>query len=247
MARDTTRDRRERAARMQAEQKAGERRRLLVVVGACVAVIAIIGAAVTWAVRSEQNKKAEAISAISGDVAAASCDAVTDDPASGSSDHVGPGTSTPDVTRIDYATVPPSSGQHFVSPALEQRRVYTVADAPPVENLVHNLEHGYTILWYDPSVEKADAASFDALATRVNAMKESAGKFLVTPWDVSRGAFPDGKKYALSHWSADVDAQTGKVGNQMGHRQLCGGLNTSVVEDFVKAHPWSSTPEPGAA
>ncbi len=247
MARDTTRDRRERAARMQAEEKAAERRRLLVVVGACVAVIAIIGAAVAWAVLGEQNKKAEAISAISGDVAAASCDPVTDDPATGSSDHVGPGTNTPDVTRIDYATVPPSSGKHFVSPALDQRRVYTVADAPQVENLVHNLEHGYTVLWYDPSLEKTDATSFEALATRINAMKESAGKFLITPWDTSRGAFPAGKKYALSHWSADVDPQTGKVGAQMGHRQLCGGLNTTVVEDFVKAHPWSSTPEPGAA
>ncbi len=247
MARDTPRDRRERAAQMQAEQKASERRRLLVVVGACVAVIAIIGAAVAWAVLGEQNKKAEALGAISGDVAAASCDPVTDDPATGSSDHVGPGTATPDTTRIDYATIPPSSGQHFVSPALAQRRVYTVADAPPVENLVHNLEHGYTILWYDPSLEQTDAASFDALATRVNAMKESAGKFLVTPWDTSRGAFPAGKKYALSHWSAEVDPQTGTVGAQLGHRQLCGGLNTTVVEDFVKAHPWSSAPEPGAA
>ncbi|MER7073864.1 DUF3105 domain-containing protein [Terrabacter sp. NPDC000476] len=247
MARETSRDRRERVAAMQAEQKKAERRRLFVVIGACVAVLAIIAGAVTWAIVGEQNKKDEALAAISGDAAAASCDPVTNDPATGSSDHVGPGTNTPDLTKVDYATVPPSSGKHFVAPAVDSRRVYTTADRPAIETLVHNLEHGYTILWYDPSVEKEQASSFAALATRVNAMQEAGNKFLVAPWDTSRGAFPAGKKYALSHWGADVDQSTGKVSNQMGHRQLCGGLNTTVVEDFVKKFPWSSAPEPGAA
>jgi len=247
MARETSRDRRERVAEMQAAQKKAERRRLFVVIGACVAVIAIIGAAVAWAIIGEQNKKDEALANISGDVAAASCDPVTNDPASGSSEHVGPGTNQPDVTKIAYSTVPPSSGKHFAVPAVDGRRVYTVADAPQIETLVHNLEHGYTILWYDRSVEKEQAAAFQALSTQVNAMKESANKFLISPWDPAYGAFPAGKKYALSHWSADVDQASGKVANQMGHRQLCGGLNTTVVEDFVKKHPWSSAPEPGAA
>ncbi|WP_330472753.1 DUF3105 domain-containing protein [Terrabacter sp. C0L_2] len=247
MARETSRDRRERVAEMQAAQKRAERRRLFVVIGACVAVIAIIGAAVAWAIIGEQNKKDQALANISGDVAAASCDPVTNDPASGSSDHVGPGTDKPSVTKVEYSTVPPSSGKHFAVPAVDSRRVYTVADAPQIETLVHNLEHGYTILWYDRSVEKEQAAAFQALATKVNAMKESANKFLISPWDPAYGAFPAGKKYALSHWSADVDQATGKVSGQMGHRQLCGGLNTTVVEDFVKKHPWSSAPEPGAA
>jgi hypothetical protein len=247
MARETSRDRRERVAQMQAAQKRSERRRLLVVIGACVAVIAIIGAAVAWAVIGDHNNNTVALANIRGAVAAASCDPVTNDPASGSSDHVGPGTNQPDVTKIQYSTVPPSSGKHFAVPAVDSRRVYTVADAPKIETLVHNLEHGYTILWYDRSVEKEQAAAFQALATKVNAMKESANKFLVSPWDPAYGALPAGKKYALSHWSADVDQATGKVGKQMGHRQLCGGLNTTVVEDFVKSHPWSSAPEPGAA
>ena len=113
MARETSRDRRERVAEMQAAQKKAERRRLFVVIGACVAVIAIIGAAVAWAIIGEQNKKDEALQNISGDVAAASCDPITNDPASGSSEHVGPGTNQPDVTKITYSTVPPSSGKHF--------------------------------------------------------------------------------------------------------------------------------------
>ncbi|MEW1955083.1 DUF3105 domain-containing protein [Terrabacter sp. NPDC080008] len=247
MPRETTRDRRERVAAMQAAQKRSERRRLLVVVGACVAVIAIIAAAVTWAVVGEQSKKDQALAAISGDAGAASCDPITNDPAEGSGDHVGPGTNQPGVTKVQYSTVPPSSGKHFAVPAVDSRRVYTVADVPAVETLVHNLEHGYTILWYDRSLEKEQASAFQALATKVNAMKESANKFLVVPWNPAYGAFPAGKKYALSHWAADVDPSTGQVRQQMGHRQLCGGLSTTVVEDFVKKFPWSSAPEPGAA
>ncbi|NUS41768.1 MAG: hypothetical protein HOP97_09110, partial [Terrabacter sp.] len=108
MARETSRDRRERVAQMQAAQKRAERRRLFVVIGACVAVIAIIGGAVAWAIIGEQNKKSEALQSISGDIAAAACDPVTDDAASGSSDHVGPGTNQANVTKIKYSTVPPS-------------------------------------------------------------------------------------------------------------------------------------------
>ena len=83
MARETSRDRRERVAAMQAAQKKAERRRLLVVIGACVAVVAIIAAAVAWAIVGEQNKKAEALANISGDVAAASCDPITTTPPPG--------------------------------------------------------------------------------------------------------------------------------------------------------------------
>jgi len=247
MARETSRDRRARVAAMQAAQKRAERRRLFVVIGACVAVVAIIGAAVAWAIIGEQNKKSEALSSISGDVASAACDPVTNDPASGSSEHVGPGTNQPTMTKVQYSTVPPSSGKHFAVPALDKRKVYTTSDAPAIETLVHNLEHGYTILWYDRSVEKEQAATFQALATKVSAMKEAANKFIISPWDPAYGAFPAGKKYALSHWSATFDQSTGQISNQMGHRQLCGGLNTTVVEDFVKKFPWSSAPEPNAA
>jgi len=247
MARETPRDRRERVATMQAQAKRAERRRLLIVIGACVVVLAIIAGAVTWAILGERNKRDAAVAGLQGDVAAAACDPVITDPATGSSDHVGPGTSSPDKLHIDYQTAPPSSGPHLAQPALSERRVYTQADAPAVEALVHNLEHGYTILWYDPSVEASQGSQFAALADRVNAMPEAQNKFIITPWDTKRGAFPEGKKYALTHWYADVDLKTGKIGEQSGKRQYCGGLNLGVVESFVKANPWSATPEPGAA
>lgn len=243
---DTNRDRRAKVAAMQAQQKAAERRRLLTVIGAIVVVIVLVAAGVTWAVMGKQREQA-ALVGLAGDAQSASCDPVTNDPAEPSGNHIGPGTNKPDTTKVHYSTVPPSSGPHLASPVLSDRRVYTTADAPPIEGLVHNLEHGYTILWYDRSVEKDQAAAFAALAKEINAMPESAGKFIISPWDPAYGAFPAGKKYALSHWSADVDRQSGKVSNAQGHRQLCGGLSSAVVVQFVKDHPWSSAPEPGAA
>ena len=244
---EINRDRRAKVAAMQAQQKAAERRRLWTVIGASAIVVLLIAGAVTWAVLGERKKEQAALGSIAADVQAASCDPVTTDKAEESGQHIGPGTDKPQETKVKYSTVPPSSGAHLASPALSDRRVYTTADAPAIEALVHNLEHGYTILWYDRSVEKQQSAAFEALAKKVNALPESAGKFIIAPWDPSYGAFPEGKKYALSHWSADVDVQTRKVSNTRGNRQLCGGLSSAVVEDFVKQHPWSSAPEPGAA
>ncbi|HET7399716.1 MAG TPA: DUF3105 domain-containing protein [Intrasporangium sp.] len=246
MVRESTRDRRARVAAMQAQQKAAERRRLLAVIAACAVVILAIAGGVAWAIMGERNKEQAALDKLSNGAASAACDPVITDPAVGSSDHFGPGTNKPEQTKAEYTTVPPSSGPHLASPVLGERRVYTVADAPAVESLVHNLEHGYTILWYDPSVEKEQAGAFDALAKKINAMPEAGNKFLITPWDTSRGAFPAGKKYALSHWFAKADS-SGKVTEQAGKRQLCGGLSTEVVESFVKANPWSAAPEAGAA
>src|SRR5512139_544982 len=150
MARETHRDRQAKVAAMQAKQKAEERKRLGIVIGACVLVVLLIAGGVAYAVIGEQSKKNAALDSLSGDVKAASCDPEITDKAEASGNHIGPGTDKPQETHVKYATVPPSNGPHLASPALGDRRVYTVADAPAVEALVHNLEHGYTILWYDP-------------------------------------------------------------------------------------------------
>ena len=39
-----------------------------------------------------------------------------------------------------------------------ERKLYTADDRPELETLVHNLEHGYTILWYDETVAADDDA-----------------------------------------------------------------------------------------
>ncbi len=50
-----------------------------------------------------------------------------------------------------------------------ERKLYTKEDRPPLGRLVHNQEHGYTILWYDETIA-GDADEMDTL-------RGLAGKF----------------------------------------------------------------------
>jgi hypothetical protein len=147
------------------------------------------------------------------------------------------------VTKIQYSTVPPTSGSHFVQPSVDGRQFYTPTDTPAVETLVHNLEHGYTILWYLPSEASTSGDQLKELASLGNKLAPSQNKFIVAPWNDSYGAFPDGKKYAFSHWSAAANEQ-GQVQSQSGHRQLCGQLSGEVVKNFVTQFPKTDAPEP---
>ncbi|WP_270886461.1 DUF3105 domain-containing protein [Pedococcus sp. 5OH_020] len=225
-------DRKARLAEIQKQQKAKERKVVIGIVIGCLVLLAALGGVVAFAVGDAKSKQ---LPNLGVSVAAAKCDPVTTDPSSGSGEHVGPGTQKPNQTSVKYATIPPSSGPHFVSPDVSGRDFYTASDRPPLETLVHNLEHGYTILWYDGSKVK-DTALLKDIADQGNKLKDSTGKFKVVEWDASRGAFPAGKVYALSHWAKDA-----------GHRQLCGDLSGQVIVDFVKKYPASNTQEPGAA
>jgi len=51
----------------------------------------------------------------------------------------------PGEPHTPYNSDPPTSGQHYPVPA--NAGFYTAA--PPDEQLVHNLEHGYVIIWYN--------------------------------------------------------------------------------------------------
>jgi hypothetical protein len=225
-------ERKARLAEIQKQQKASERKTRILIIALCIALLAGIGGVVTYAVADAQSKQ---LPNLGVSVAAASCDAVTTDTNSGSGEHIGPGTASPDKTSATYDTVPPSHGQHFAQPDVSGRDFYTADDRPPLETLVHNLEHGYTILWYDGSKVK-DTTLLKDVADKANKLPESNGKFKVVEWDASRGAFPAGKPYALAHWAKDA-----------GHRQLCGDLSGQVVVDFVQKYPKEDTQEPGAA
>jgi len=243
--------RRERLAEIQRQQKSGERRTVLLIIAGCTALVVLLGGVITYGVidgkrSAEANKPSTAILAIGVPSASASCDAVTTDAAKDNGKHVGPGTDQPDVKKVDYSTVPPSSGSHFVTPATGARSYYTTADSPAIETLVHNLEHGYTVLWYLPSEGAAKADQLQKLAEVGSKLDGSTGKFIVAPWNDAYGAFPAGKKYALSHWSASTTG-AGAVTAQAGHRQLCGDLSGETVAAFVAKYPSTDSPEPNGA
>ena len=181
-----------------------------------------------------------AIAAIGVGASAASCDPVTTDKAAGG--HVDPGSSS----KVKYTTVPPSTGSHYDEPSVGDRKFFTASDRPKMEILVHNLEHGYTVLWYDQAAGEAKKAELEELAKVTNKIDAASGKFIVSAWDPTYGELPADKKFALSHWSATPGAPGTTPSAPVGNRQLCGDLSGAVVQAFVEKHPRTSSPEPDA-
>jgi thymidylate synthase len=224
-------DRRARVEELRRQQRAAERRKTVVFVSVAIliaaALIAVPGVQFYLNWRNDPARRDFPSFGVAA--SAASCDPITTDPAAGVNEHVPPG------TRLRYATVPPTSGKHWPVPAtISDRAFYTAEDRPPVEQLVHNLEHGYTVLWYDASVQGKQLDEIRDLAKKLRGDPKYQ-KFIAVAWDPAYGKLPSGKTVALSHWSAGA-----------GHRQLCGQLSGAVVKSFMDTYPASDTPEPNA-
>lgn len=218
---------------LRAQQKAAERKRSFIFVGIAIVIgLGLIAAAAVPLIQRNAERNRE-ISSFGVAAASAGCGEVIDDPAEGVGEHVGPGTPTPDVGKVEYDTAPPSSGQHYVETAGFDRSFYSRSDIPPLERLVHNLEHGYTIVWYDEDVSDDDVETLESLAARVSA---DTPKFIVTAWDSEdRGEFSEDGDIAISHWTEGT-----------GRRQYCARPSGEAIADFVEQFPSSDSPEPNA-
>jgi len=228
------RDRRAQVEAMRKAEQSRERRKsmMIIVLASVVGIGLIAAAAVPAIVKSRNDPANKDLASFGVSTGAAGCGPVIDDPSAGVSDH------KPDGTVVEYDQVPPSSGAHWSAPAFPAREFYTARDRPEMEQLVHNLEHGYTIVWYDDTIKgKAlDTLKDVAVSGRGQDAVGSTGKFVVSAWDDAYGAFPKGKHVAMSHWGAE-----------QGHRRLCGEVSGSAIDDFIKDFPASDAPEPGAA
>jgi hypothetical protein len=61
--------------------------------------------------------------------------------------------------KVKYKTNPPTAGKHYFDPAADG----AYAKAPPDVKLVHTQEHGRIVIWFKPSLPKADRAGLKAL------------------------------------------------------------------------------------
>jgi Protein of unknown function (DUF3105) len=229
-AKTSEKDRRARVEAMRREQAAKERRKstLFVVIAVIVGLGLVAAAAVPAILKNRNDPAKKALSSFGVSTAAASCSAATNDKPSGGQDHKAQG------TVVAYDHVPPSSGAHWAVPAISSRAFYTTKDRPAMEELVHNLEHGYTVLWYDSSVKGAQLSALEDIAVSARSQKAvGPSKFIVSAWDPAYGAFPAGKHIAMSHWGAKT-----------AHRQLCGQVSGPAVASFVKRFPYTDSPEP---
>jgi hypothetical protein len=161
--------------------------------------------------------------------------------------------------KVQYTTAPPAFGNHWnqsgVAPVAMDRKFYTSSDRPPLEALVHNLEHGYTILWYDQTVAGNDKllGEIRGIARKYDGTTDFRDKFIAVPWtsadekSLAEGAnpkvFPNGAHIALSHWSVggNADPDTKKWAGQF---LYCNGVSGAAVKQFTVAYPYTDSPEP---
>ena len=243
------RDRREMVEQMRKQAQAAERRRSLAIVGACVVVaLAIVGIAVFQYVKGEREKAELAerkLSEIGVAAQAAGCTPVREEPATGQGDHV--------TTTVTYDTVPPSYGPHNPSADNSGSHFFTADDRPDVEVLVHNLEHGWTIVWYDESVANDDA--------QMKLLRATADKFdqhgsdprynmIIAPWTEDDGEgrpIPEGKHLAFTHWSIHQPVYAPPTGSEQvpsfGESQYCSAFSGAALDDFMKKFPYDDAPE----
>ena len=154
-------------------------------------------------------------------------------------------------TPIKYRFSPPAFGQHWPNylPGAELRSFYTTDDRPEVERLVHSLEHGYTILWYDETIADDDEALADVAGDReevpgperrsTSTSSPRPGRpTTATPSPTARTSrSPTGRSAARAATPKD----------QVGVWEYCGGVSGAVVEQFRKDYPPLDAPEAGAS
>jgi hypothetical protein len=230
--RETGAERRARLDEIRQSQKAEQRKRTLLTAGIGLgAGVLIIGGAGAFIYFDQQNKPSNrSFSEFGVSASAAGCNDVETSPTSGGNEHV--------TEPVDYQTSPPSSGPHNPQwlgwPNGPSQQFYATDEAPAVENVVHNLEHGHNVVWYLPTLPQDQVDTLSDLAEKISDDTDTY-KFLVVPWDTAKGDFPEGKNIGMSHWGAEE-----------GSIQHCEAVSGEAISAFVDAHPITDAPEPTA-
>jgi hypothetical protein len=230
---------------LRSQQKSAERRRGLAIVGVCVVVaVLIIGLAAFrpiknwWDLRQFRNVDIDKIGA-----PASVCGKETTKKATGNQQHV------PDGQAIFYPDSPPAFGEHYGTPDPMTRKLYTEGDRPELGTLVHNLEHGYTILWYDQTVadDTEQMNELRGIADKFSGTSNFRFKFKAVPWLESDGkAFPDDQHISFTHWSIGGSDQDVSTAKQVGVWQYCSAVSGAALNDFMLEYPYLDSPEPNA-
>jgi Protein of unknown function (DUF3105) len=127
---------------------------------------------------------------------------------------------------VTYSTYPPTSGKHYVQPAIWGN--YTQEVDP--RQAVHNLEHGGIVVWVGPDVSQAERREISDF------YDESPNGLLVTPIaNTAQGvkypqhAAPDSKAY-LTAWTAEI--ANGKVEIDKNVIATCPRFDKKAFEAF---------------
>jgi hypothetical protein len=237
-ARET--ERRARLEQIRREQARKERVRSFAILGGCIViVVGLLAAALIPYVKHQREQsrlEGTPLSKLGVSSSAASCSSVTTKDATGSGQHLTIGKSIP------YTDAPPAFGPHWPNylQGSEIRTFYSRSDRPELERLVHSLEHGHTIIWYDDTI-KTGSTSYKTIQQITDRLGLDSYVF-AAPWtskDEGGKSFPSGKHIAMTHWTGPT--------KQQGITQYCGAPSGKVVDQFVTKYPKENAPEPGAA
>jgi hypothetical protein len=240
------------------KQGRAERVRGAAIIGVCLAIAVLMVGAAAWGPITGFIKDSEydevALQDIGKSPEAAGCQKIIETKADGNQNHIATG------TEQTYTTAPPAFGPHWneanVAPADMSRKFYTADDRPDLEALVHNLEHGYTIIWYDETVSEDELDEIRAIGQKFSGTSNFRYKFIAAPWTAAdaketavagdkKTEFPDGTHIAMTHWYADPANPT-EASTQKGIFQYCEGVSGEAVKDFMTTYPYTDTPEPQA-
>jgi hypothetical protein len=242
-------DRRQVIEEIRRKQKGAQRRQGMAIVGVCVLVaVLIVGAAAYPKIREmvdTQKWKGKSVAEIGAK--ASVCGDITEKDATGSGDHV------PTGQQVSYKDAPPAFGPHWneagIAPAPIADRFYTSSSRPELESLIHNSEHGYTILWYDEHAadDTGEVTAIKSIAKIMDANDTNQRlKFKAVPWtekdakEVGKD-FPKGEHIAFTHWRVDPKTQ-----KQYGAWQYCSDVSGAALQSFMDKYPFTDAPEPYA-
>jgi hypothetical protein len=230
------------------KEKGAEQRRFRAIAGVAglVAVLLIAAAAYRPAMDWWDLRKLKGLDLASIGAPASVCEQVETEKAEGSGKH------EPLSEQITYDLAPPAFGSHWSDPGQApvaiSRKFYTAEDRPELEALVHNLEHGYTLLWYDETAAEDSSTMTDiqAIADKFHSDPTDFGsKFIAVPWTSGdteeSGSFPSGH-VAFTHWSVSGSGDD----EQQGVWQYCSEASGAALETFMSDYPYRDSPEPRA-
>lgn len=240
MAKPKKSDRQAIIEKMLAEQRGAERRRGFAIVGVCVVVaVLIVGAAAYRPIKDWWDlRQFKSVDLASIGAPASACGKAITKKADGTQQHADTG------TPMSYPDSPPAFGKHWSSEDSIDRKLYTAQDRPGVGELVHNEEHGYTLMWYDQTVadDSKQMEEIRAIASKFPSDTNFRDKFKAIPWLKSDGGpFPKGEHVAFTHWTSGKSG-----GDQEGVWQYCSQPSGAALKEFMLTYPYTNSPEPAA-
>ncbi len=235
-------NRRDRLASFEAARKKEQRNRTIRLLVICVVAAALVLSVPIYLYYQDYQARNATIDQLGVAASAAACDPAVEEAATGNQEHVAEG------SEINYTQYPPDSGPHYAEPAPFTKHFYATADRPAVGNLVHNLEHGYTVVWYRASAPKDQITALQQISKTFSSDDyDPTKKFIAAPWEDSDPAgFPDGKDVVLTRWTADPN-NPAVATTQKGVRQACGAVSGQAIMEFMAKYPYQSSPEPNGA